>query len=721
MKKFLLFYLLFFTCVFSKYFLSFGYCVQADSYYHYLLGGIAEMKGDLPKAIEEYKESILYDTESVYLKKQLANLYILIGDTDAASQVLSEISKIVPNDKSTTELLSKISAYNKKPEDAISAYKKIPSAQSILFSDSKQSIYNLGILYSNSGEYEKAISCFEKFLQIDPDAADVYVNIGVLYYKLNRTQEAELYLKKAAESDLNSISSLLTLADIYEEKKDYDKAIELYNKLVKILPDETKLLIKIAEIYIAKKDYLSAKKYLVQAQKLFQKDYWINFYLGLLSTMEKDYKTAMEYFDESISINKKLPEPYMQKGYIFTIQKDIKKAIKYFEKSISLGIKTPDAYFFLAVDYEVLDKYKKSEHLLKKAIEIEPRNIHYRFELGVVYDKLNKQELAEKEFFKIIEIDSNSAVAYNYLGYIWADKNIKLNEAEEFIKKALEIEPENPAYIDSLGWVFYRQKKYVDALILLKKTSEKIDDPIVFDHLGDCHFALGDNEAAVDNWETSFFVEKNKVVKKKIKKHSKNLIWSQDMIKLRALKSFNGIQDISGFVSANTACENKGYGVNGPFFFKKPKQLRLEILGPFAISQGLILMRQETIVYSTPDKKQYNLTDNLFWVKDIFSIFDAECFGGLNFITAEKDFYVFKNDFLEMKVDKKEHTISEIKLSDGSIITLCEYDLLGKRKFPHKLDFASSNKDMKTIKATLILKKLNFNKNIKIDLFNEPK
>jgi len=710
MKKYYLFFLLL-TSHFSLF--TVVSASQSDAYYHYLLGNIAQMKGDLPEAIEEYKKSTLYDSGSVYLKKQLVNLYILTGDTKAASEVLFEISKVADGDQSMVELMAELSIYNKKPEDAISAYEKILSTSPL----NKQAIYNLGVLYSETGKYEKAILYFEKFLQIDPDSADAYVSIGILYNKLDRPVEAELYLKKAAEIDGNSVVPLFALAGIYEEKKDYIKAIELYDKLLKIFPDDAELTMKIAGLYIIKKDYAQAKKYLTDAKEKFPKNHWIDYYLGLLSLEEKDYETALKYFDKSISIDKKSPEPHIQKGYVFTIRQNSKKAVKSFEKSLSLGAEISDLYFFLAMNYEVLGKYKKSESYLKKAVALDPQNSKYHFELGVVYDKLKKQELAEEEFFKVIEIDSNSAVAYNYLGYTFADKNINLNTAEELIRKALDLEPENPAYIDSLGWIFYRKMKYDEALVLLKKASEKLDDPVIFDHIGDCYFALGDIQMAIDNWETSFSIEKNKAVKKKIKKHRKNLKWSNDMIKLRALRSFQKIQDISGFVSANTVYKNEGYGVSGPFFFKKPKQLRFEILGLFSLPQGLILMRQGTIVYITPDKKIYDLTDNFFWVKDIFSIFDAECFDGLDNVSDEEKFYIFKNDIAEIKVDKKEHTVSEIKFVNGSVVNPAGYKLLGGIKFPYKLDFISSGGDIRT---TLILKKLNLNKDIKIDLFNLP-
>lgn len=686
---------------------------QSDAYYHYLLGNIAEMKGDLPMAIEEYRKSTLADAGSVYLKKHLVNLYILTGDVKSASAVITEISKSSPDDKSAAELEAELSIYNKKPDDAISAYQKILSTEPA----NRQALYNLGVLYSEKGEYEKAILYFEKFLEAEPDSSDVYVNIGILYRKLNRPSEAELYLKKAVELDDNPVVPFFALADIYEEKKDYKKAVELYGKLEEILPDDAELAMKIAGLYILEKDYTSSKKYLLKAKEKFRENHWIYYYLGLLSIEEKDYAAAVKYFDESIKLDKKSPEPHVQKGYVFTIRENTPEAIKSFEKAVSLGAEIPDVYFFLGMNYEVAGKYKKSEIYLKKAAESAPQNPKYSFELGVVYDRLKKYDDAEREFFNTVKIDSTSAQAYNYLGYTWADKNIKLPAAEGLIRKALELDPENPAYIDSLGWVYYRLAKYTEALELLKKASGKMTDPEILSHLGDTYLALGDVQKAVDAWETSYAVEKNRIVLKKIKKYGKNLVWSKEMIKLRAVRSFAGIKDIAGFINASTVYKNKGYAVNGTFFFKKPKQLRLEILGLFSMPQGLILMRQGTVVYITPDKKTYDLTSDFFWVRDVFNIFDAEYFNGLDFVSEDEKFYVFKNDFLEIKAEKKGHTIAEIKFLDGSAAILSGYVSFGKIKFPDRLVFTDKTGGIKT---TLILKKLNFNNNLKIDLFNVP-
>lgn len=685
----------------------------SSAYYHYILANIAEINGDSKTAIEEYKKSVFHDCKSIYLKKQLVNLYILTGDIDTAADVISEIAVLQPDDKATAELMAEISVFRKKPQEAVSSYEKI------LLTDpaNKKALYNLGVLYAEIKEYEKAILYFEKYLQIEPESPVVYSSIGILYQKMNRPGEAELYLKKAQQMDGDFIIPLVTLAEIYEGRKEYKKALEIYEKLLEIFPADAELFIKAAGFYLLEKDYLRAKEYLIKAKKTFSKNQWIDYYLGLIAVDEKEYVLAINYFNESIRLNKKTPDPHMQKGYVFTIQEDNKNAVKSFLQAVKLGTDIPDVYFFLAVNYEILDKYKDAEKYLSKAADLDPNNIRYHFELGVVCDKLGKATEAENAFFKVIEIDSAAAQAYNYIGYTLADKNVKLSQAEDLIKTALSIDPENPAYIDSLGWVYYRSGRYEDSLALLKKASKDLDDPVIFDHLGDCYLAIGDEQMAVDNWEASYLIEKKQTVKKKIKKYRKNIKWSAEVVSLRATRCFKDMLDISGFVSAKTNYESKIYSISGPFFFKKPKQLRLEILGFFGVPQGLVLMRQGTVVYITPDKKKYNLTDKFFWIEDIFNIFNAEYFYNLHLAAEEDNLYVFKNDRVGVKIDRQAHTISEVKFSDGSIICFAEYKLADRRNFPHKFIFTNAAADIET---TVVFKKLNLNKDIKIDLFNVP-
>jgi len=118
-------------------------------------------------------------------------------------------------------------------------------------------------------------------------------------------------------------------------------------------------------------------------------------------------------------------------------------------------------------------------------------------------ERQKKFEVADSEFRKVLALDPNSARPLHYLGYMLADRNTRLDEAYTMVKKALDIKPDNGAYMDSMGWVYYRQGKYSDAEGLLVRALQKQPDPTVHDHLGDVYAKLGKTKEAVAQWQAS--------------------------------------------------------------------------------------------------------------------------------------------------------------------------------------------------------------------------
>jgi tetratricopeptide (TPR) repeat protein len=125
------------------------------------------------------------------------------------------------------------------------------------------------------------------------------------------------------------------------------------------------------------------------------------------------------------------------------------------------------------------------------------------FMRGAMLERQKKYDQAEAEFRKVLAIDANNDNALNYLGYMLADRNVRLDEAYEMIKKAVDIRPDSGAYLDSLGWVNYRQGKFADAEGFLVRALQKQPDPTVHDHLGDVYAKLGKTKEAVAQWQAS--------------------------------------------------------------------------------------------------------------------------------------------------------------------------------------------------------------------------
>jgi tetratricopeptide (TPR) repeat protein len=176
-------------------------------------------------------------------------------------------------------------------------------------------------------------------------------------------------------------------------------------------------------------------------------------------------------------------------------------------KTLLTGEKDGETYLTLARIYEKGKNFAEMEKALSEAEKLaeskqDKENIY--FTRGAMFERMKKYSSAEAEFRKVLEINPKSSSALNYLGYMLADRGERLEEARDMISKALDIEPDNGAYLDSLGWVNFRLNKLDEAERNLRLSIEKINgDPTVYDHLGDVYLKQGKVKDAIAQWQLS--------------------------------------------------------------------------------------------------------------------------------------------------------------------------------------------------------------------------
>jgi tetratricopeptide (TPR) repeat protein len=162
-----------------------------------------------------------------------------------------------------------------------------------------------------------------------------------------------------------------------------------------------------------------------------------------------------------------------------------------------------------------LKRWADAEAALNKAEQLstKPEDKQYvAFLRGSTYERQKKYDEAEAEFRKVLAAEPQSAVTLNYLGYMNADRGVRLEESLNYIKQAVSLEPSNGAYLDSLGWAYFRLGKYDLAEENLNKASQHMgSDPSVQEHLGDLYQKTGRLKLAAAHWERAL-EEWNKTV-----------------------------------------------------------------------------------------------------------------------------------------------------------------------------------------------------------------
>jgi tetratricopeptide (TPR) repeat protein len=357
--------------------------------------------------------------------------------------------------------------------------------------------------------------------------------LGSIYY-INDSGKAIEYLSKVKRSQ--TFEGLVASGLYYEITDDNSKAENIINSVLKYRPDLIAPNIAEARIKLKTDDKSESYNKLVAvgilcfknnifkaAEDLFYKALEIKdvnnddiyYFLARSHEADKRYAMAISYYKRYYEYSKE-SNVLVHIGYIYATQKNYGKAYSYFTQAAKENPENPEIYFFWGLAQMWEGKTNDAKNNLLKAIAIKHDEESYYLHLAGIYEKLGEIDKAIETSKLAIKYTKGGGRSYNFLGYLYADKNMDLDEAMKLVLKALEFEPNNGAYLDSLGWVYYRKGDYVMALKNLLLAEEKLDeigspDSVVYDHLGDTYLKLNNKNRALFYWEKALKLENNSV------------------------------------------------------------------------------------------------------------------------------------------------------------------------------------------------------------------
>lgn len=485
---------------------------------------------DALKALEE--ANLKANNSSPTILKRLTQHYIRVGEMLKALESSNKLLEIEPNSKEALQLKAGTLSAMGKVDEAVSIYYEIiDSAEEKgknIDTDEETYLLLSGLLIQNNRS-EEAGAVLRKLVSKKPDSFIGTYYLGKLYYTLGENLLSIKYYEKALDINPSADQVSIELIQILALNRQITKAIERCQKLISESPGNAKARSLLAELLLGDKKIEEALSAFEEAKKINDNPSELQFKVALIKLQRKDFEGAEAEFNFILNKN---PEYHQARYYLATAyasQERIDEAVNELEKippSESIYIKSIGFSSFLlrsiqnySKGLEIVDKaisfkpsnieilgYKaallKESGDIKSALNVlieiqklEPENEQHLFSLGVMYDESGEKAKALEYMEKVIEVNPNHANALNYLGYTLAEANKDLLKAEELIKKALNIEPDNGYFIDSLGWVYYQMGRYKEALTQLERANKLVDsDPVIMEHLGSVYIALGQKE-----------------------------------------------------------------------------------------------------------------------------------------------------------------------------------------------------------------------------------
>jgi len=477
-----------------------------------MLGRLSKIGQNSLEAEKAYKRALELDPKNEYALSGLATVYSDIGDTKAALEVWRRLSEVDPNPRTLRALagayeqmrdyLAAVEAMRRaaqmapkdpdiqrelaeyllmaeKLDEALKVYQELAAA------DPKDAHLELRVsqIYRQKRDLRKARAAQDRARSLDPSSLDIRFNEVNLLEAEGKTAEATGRLKELLESTAkksysaaersNRVILLERLGLLYRAGEQIAPAVETFQRMAELDPEMgARAAAQIIDTYRQGKEFVKAEQEAEAAARRYPMDRTVT--LVRASLLADIGKT-----DEAVAAVRRLFE----------------------------GRDDREAHLALAQIYDKARDYaavgREMEEVEKRSLTEEEKETVY-FMRGAMYEKLKKLPEAEAEFRKVLRINPDSASALNYLGYMLADRNLRLQEAHQLISRAVELEPHNGAFLDSLGWVKFRLGRLEEAESYLRMALQRVSrDPIVHDHLGDVYFRQGKLKEAIAQWERS--------------------------------------------------------------------------------------------------------------------------------------------------------------------------------------------------------------------------
>ena len=491
---------------------SVGFVYGNNNVSLYLKAGELESDGKYKEA-GEVVAVIAKAEKSAHLYQRAAELFIQAGDGAKAEELLLTAEKQFPDDVYFKFTLGQIYEFTKGNYQE--AYKYYAAAANLsneaqyrvaaaraadnsgnhkealkiidsLITENPDSKYfaERGKIYLNIGNRDKAVADFKKAVEIDENMPAM-LRLADIYLAENNLEDAKIILEKITSKGGNLIIPELTLGEIYREEKDYDKAIEIYSVAADRLQgkDRAAVLKQLGSIQYEIGDYDNASRSFEWVFELTPEDsasaYFAGYIYEYLGNMEK----AKEIYEKALKIHPDYAQLLERMAVIYIQENNPEKALEYAEM-IHTVERDVDYYLIVSEVYNMQKNHNKAAIALIAGLEENPTNPDILYSLAMQYEYLKERDKTIDTLKKALSSDPDNPVFQNFLGYVYADMDINLEEAHDLISKALKQDPENAAYIDSMAWVLFKMKDYKKAYEYIEKAFAIMpDDPDISSHL----------------------------------------------------------------------------------------------------------------------------------------------------------------------------------------------------------------------------------------------
>jgi tetratricopeptide (TPR) repeat protein len=487
---------------------------QAASYYEFLLGLHHESAGALDEALASYRRAATLDPSSSDIPAAQASLLARMNKPQDAIAAAETALRADPDSADAHLVLGKVYASMVQSDDRAASAPMLQRAISHLeraaLGDDPGAELILARLYLRTGTADKAIPLLAGLLEREPQYTETLGLLVQAYASTGRESEA-IALVEAVAPDQPQFYRVL--AELYERSGRWDAAADAYEKVAGTSPRSVEVRLRWATALLNTSDDGAAVKArdLLETVVRDRPTETRALYLLSLAHLRLDDLTSAEAAARRLTQAEPAGfwGPYAL-AQVYEEREEYSKVIEALEPVVDEVRRTAASrgqqdgarvLLHLGFAYQQVGNATKAVATLEEADRLSP-DASTAFQIGATYERQKRYAEAERSFRLALNRDPKHAPTLNYLGYMLAERGERLEESVRYIERALAVEPDNPSYLDSLGWAYYKLDALDRAEPALRRASQELPrNSVVQDHWGDLLYKLGRYGEAIVAWE----------------------------------------------------------------------------------------------------------------------------------------------------------------------------------------------------------------------------
>ncbi len=512
------------------------------------LNNSAEQQQTITAAIAQLREIVRLDASDGESALWLARLLRLDNEDDQAEQVLRALMARDPQNKGAVEQLSQLFLDRSDPQQAVSlleafvqhapsadlydrlgdAYQQMQQAgkseeayRQAVALDPEQAEHRRHLAQSlfEQAKYAAALGEYEKLVELEPDSATNHLRISEIYRRMRQFDKAEEQILAAKKLAPGNLEVIYNQAAVYEAEERYDQAVQVLSNAVAELKSESEfaparrrslaiLYQLLGQLYRDEQNYQAAINTFEEMVRLGpEEDLRARLLIVDTYRADRDLPHAFDAVSKALSEHPHDRGLLISQAVLYGENKQPELAAQDLQPLLENSPNDLEIYSSLAQVYTESRRFSDAEKAARSAEKLARTPTEKEtvgFLLGGMYERQKKYEQAEQAFKSVLALDSRNAPTLNYFGYMLAERGQRLDEAADMLRRALEIDPSNAAYLDSMGWIYYKENNLPEAEKYIRKAiGRESHDPTMLTHLGDVLAKSGRPELAAVEWEKS--------------------------------------------------------------------------------------------------------------------------------------------------------------------------------------------------------------------------